>query len=124
MNWKEISDKHPKAFKSMLHFLQKPFGDLLELELEHYSPFEYFESEYCGPVYEDFGWNIRNLYDFFDENRILISIDAYTDSQDGDIVWFDPEIFGATNNIGIYHTRPEAEADAFEEAFKILEERL
>jgi len=98
MNWEEIKEKYPKA---------------LEL-LEQWGNFPAVLSRQKN----------RLLYEFFDENKILIGIDVYRDSHDGDIVWFDPEIFGVTNNIGTYHIRTKAEKAAFTKAFEILEKRL
>lgn len=91
-------------------------------------------------VYEgDVKWHmIKGLfYDFFDKNSILISIEIevqYTREMDeeGNNPHYVPEgfrydIHDLRYNLGggvMYKTRTETEACAFEDAFKILEDKL
>jgi hypothetical protein len=69
----------------------------------------------------------RRLYDFFDEQDIHVL--PYLDVGDMDDWGFDCSIKnGSNNHLTLISskgaTRPEAEANAFEKAFEILEERL
>ena len=116
MNWEEIKNKSPKAFKGMADWVMKT-------QLYHTNPFiHFFNQKEQSNAY-------RILYDFFDEQEIFI--DTYytlscfrgrigfnkhiVDSQEWlrDSVWTDKR-----------ETRTEAEQEAFTKAFEILEERL
>lgn len=73
---------------------------------------------------EDGAWTfiyeVRSLFDFFDENAIFISV-----STDG-VCWeydiYNPDGIGGI--IDMWNNRTEAEEAAFEKAFEILEKRL
>ena len=107
MNWTLIQEKYPKAFK----FYTKKYGfadtkiaqnNLLQM-LNHSNQLD------------------RLLYDFFDEQGIIIVINYYWEGKT-----FCTEIWvnGKNDSDILYNTRPEAEEQAFECAFAILEERL
>jgi hypothetical protein len=115
MDWKKVKKKYPKSFEKL-----RDFGDPS-------SPLEIFLIELnkrCKQVSY-----YRFLYDFFDENGLLIDIE---------IMWFGSnryyfifEINGIHNqNIGFYdkeiarQKRKEIEEIAFLKAFELLEKEL
>ena len=114
MNWKEISEKYPKAY----------FNELLESDIYSASDF-YSSPKPKGQLLVDYA-PIRNLYDFFDEQEIWIEISA--DRING---WMF-EMFKLTEDYWsvlfsakfTYKTRIEAETAAFIKAFELLEEKL
>ncbi|MCK5606295.1 hypothetical protein KAR91_30625 [Candidatus Pacearchaeota archaeon] len=107
MNWKEIKEKYPKAWKCCYDWSDTHF----ETDIPIYA---------IGDIL-----TLRHLYDFFDENdiNIFVRLSDITNSFlpfDWDIVYED-----------IYHssyleykTRKEAEQAAFTKAFEILEQKL
>ena len=103
MNWNKIKEKYPKAEKILQEWLSGRYD-----------------------------WNTRDLYDFFDEQGIYISImyTYYWNSLDeSDHYHFDWEIMFDTDDKIISAeveepTRTEAETIAFEKAFEILENKL
>ena len=112
MNWKEIKEKCPKA----LH----------KYNLYNWDGYENYKIDNYAPiVLKDLAkTNNRNLYDFFDENGIIIEI-LY--SLGGGL--FAYEIHKVSNVEFIkysdgFSSRTEAETEAFNKAFKILENKL
>lgn len=108
MNWTEIEKKYPKA---------------------HSLCWDYF-SETEAPYGEE---PFRELYDFFDKERVLVEvfhIRALKGGREvylwGCYVWFGGicKSEDGTANHGDYMTRTEAETVAFEKAFEILEQKL
>ena len=104
MNWKEISEQSPKAFNVLEKWIADNFFDLQDTD--------------------------RNLYDFFDENGIWITITSdYPPAWDnykpitGD-VFFWININWVWEDDIHYNTRTEAEIAAFTKAFEILEGKL
>jgi len=116
MNYKEISEKYPKAYNLLVKNRESVYG-----------------IEYQGD-----GWyHTRDLYDFFDENEIWISIELevqYTreEDEDGNNPHYVPEGFYYTIHNNSYHlgtggefpTRTEAEEAAFTKALSLLEDKL
>ena len=138
IDWKDISEKCPKAWAKMLEW-----KDYLEINIEHLS------NEYSGTIgwWFDDGvhhhvkmWRVyepRNFYDFFDENKVYIDISLevqYTREidEDGTNPHYVPDGFyfdihderqqAATG--GTFKTRIEAEEVAFTDAFEVLENKL
>jgi hypothetical protein len=71
------------------------------------------------------------MYSFFDNEKIIISVDVYLDYDEAckgnDVYMFDWEIFTGGDCYDsdiVYDSRPKAEDDAFQKAYDILEERL
>ena len=96
-NWKKIKSEHPLAWKE----LKKKFNiNILSLSI--------FD-----------GTQLRDLYDFFDEQGIIIEIKWYITSFRYN-VWSDNEVKSANHK----KTRFESELMAFEKAFDVLEEKL
>lgn len=117
--WKEISEKYPKGFL-FLNLWLAGITDPIEDDKELFT-YEYFIQEYLT-AWEDYPWNWRNLYDFFDKNEIWIQIALFEDSDDIGLMWFQAEINYKPN--GAYLDRQEAEKAAFMKAFEVLEEKL
>ena len=105
MNWTEIKEKYPKAYDSLLEW--EPIIDI--------SVWIYFKD--------------RNLYDFFDEQELIIEIGVEY-GKDCEDYWFEWFInlkgTGGADYLGhkCYKSRSEAEQAAFTKAFEILEEKL
>ena len=100
MNWQNIREKYPKAYKI----------------LEDNS--DYFAALRLGVR----GFDKRFLYDFFDEQGIYIAVDH--DLEFDNMWWWyinrTDEICEANDNEE-YKTRTLAETEAFTKAFEILE---
>ena len=130
MNWNKIKEKYPKAFEKFADW----YWNGMDFELLPNGTL-YFEQIYDGGK----GYTITTLsvkdivvsrrwYDFFDEQKIYIEITKYKYS-DRSLRW-NYEITDEQNykyGDDIYeeeNSRPEAEEQAFEKAFEILEEKL
>ena len=107
MNWEEIEKKYPKA-----HGL--------------------FDDWYVGNI--KISWKNfllappRRLYDFFDENNLFIEVHVYNESISGKL-HFTAQIWEDAYSSALFETkdhptRPEAETEAFNKAFEILEKQL
>ena len=99
MNWDEIKEKYPKAFKQLQNWLHE---ENMIFKVGH----------------------IRDLYDFFDEQGIYGRVGKNLFMM---FIWdliTDPKIdvYEASNYD--YNTRPEAEEKLFLRAFEILEVKL
>ena len=121
MNWNKIKKKYPKAWG--------------KLKNEHSIAFSVWDNEYrlisedcAGEFSEDkCSFNIRVLYDFFDEQGvyIIIDIEFHNMKNRWDFTLLDNDDYDLTkDNCYDYKTRTEAEEQAFEKAFEILEEKL
>jgi len=119
MNWKKIETKYPKAFdKFFIWFKGDPEAAMTKKE--------FLEVNDIIVMHGD----IRELYDFFDEQGIYISMWIWYVDDDGkgtDIPVFKPSIGG----MGIdmlypdgYKIRKEAEEVSFLKAFETLENQL
>jgi hypothetical protein len=133
MDWQKIKEGCPKAFQELAK-KYKP------------STLEYFEIkniEQEGSEFSmlyDFGKGkeiikgviTRDLYDFFDENGIMINVlEAGILTQDNShynkFIWVITSLEGVYNHnypYAQYPPRAEAETAAFERAFEILESKL
>jgi len=117
MNYKEINKKYPKS----CNLLEKYLGADDDYSA---SEFEYLTN---GLLYVyDFEPRIlglRCLYEFFDEQNIIINIRGYKDVN-SDLAWgWNIENFGDSGPF-LYYSRIEAEEVAFLKAFEILETKL
>ena len=124
MNWKEIISKYPEAFFKLTCWLNE-IEDPTEDDRDLFLNYEWFYDNYLI-AYDDFPWNLRNLYDFFDENEIYveISVNDYIRT-DGIVFKYEPILYDTDwVFLGEYLTRTEAEEAAFERAFEILENKL
>jgi len=130
MNWKEISEKYPKAFNKFfkwywpnerqsfdgndLYFCQT-VGD------ENYAE--------CSIPYESF-CEIRKFYDFFDEQEIFIEIEFYPIPESPKKPWTCNGTIFEGNDLHLkwcseeYIKRSDAEEATFMKAFEILEKEL
>ena len=108
MNWDKIKEKYPKAFDKYSEWLEDP------TEITEYGFLVYIEMNDKHHIV-----NRRYLYDFFDEQGIIISI--YHDPED---LWqYDINDREVNTAVGI-KSRTEAEEKAFEKAFEILENKI
>ncbi len=101
MNWKEISEKYPKAFKLLEHWGNYPA--VLSRQKK------------------------RLLYDFFDSQKIFINIWMSTYDKDSMLIsWSIYQIINGLVATGgeYYDNRVDLEKEAFEVAFEILEKEL
>lgn len=125
INYAEIKEKYPKAFEALLYRWNQPDGDgdasVAQLVLDG----------------DNFGWNCspweefddRDLFDFFDERGLDISILSHFDSSEGFVkgqrtYTFQVLNFDLYKVAWSYNTRSEAETAAFTKAFEILESQL
>ena len=108
MNWEEIQKKCPKGWKKLENW--SGTGDWLI----HCIIGDSFVSNNRFT-------NLRDLYNFFDENKIYIRITPVFDS--GKDIIFVASVFDEFNNYELdeFETRLEAEKAAFNKAFEILE---
>jgi len=96
MNWEQIYKKYPKAIK------------------------KYFDFRFKN-VKIEISFNIRNLYDFFDEQEITINVWFASYQFIFEILTVN-DIYNDYEEEGNgYNSRKEAEQAAFEKAFEILE---
>ncbi len=94
MDWNKIKEKHPKAWNKLISWQEGKFGFI------------------C-----------RQLYDFFDEQGIIIIIEYGLPSATEEY-GFIPSIRAEWPPLESYKTRTEAEEKAFEKAFEILNNKL
>ena len=132
MNWRKIQKKYSKAFAFLIR-KEMDGSEPSNIIIEFYDD-EYFRYSCTIKGIDNGGHGdmfTRQLYDFFDENGIPITINAdyygsmeyhpLTYSEDkADIYYWLNVNFAYEDNIE-YKTRVEAESAAFEKAFEILE---
>ena len=119
MNWKEIKNKYPKAYKKFT-------GDEICEEILH--TLDYLNTGL---------YNIRNLYDFFDEQGIYVFVELdrttypkyspviyYTSKPERVEDYYREEPSDEWRDKFLYKSRKEAEERAFMRAFEILEGQL
>ena len=127
MNWKEINKKYPKAFDLFFEWFK---GD----PKAGVTKKEFLEVNDIVIMYG----NLRELYDFFDEQEIWITV--YRMSKKDGFGWgwrIDEDIKGKFKKRNIYFPRPlindsdivllartDSEEAAFTKAFEILEEKI
>ena len=131
MNWKEIKETFPKAFKYLLNW----WSDAISTD------FSKAYSSNFNDDYIDLFIPTRDLYDFFDDNNLNIRIlpEYYYNgiNWNWQVLWHKPTkhehdgiwmaqcdgtaLYGDNHE---YPTRTEAETEAFEKAFEILETKL
>jgi hypothetical protein len=125
MNWEEIADKYPKAFELLcnsLGVLDEYYSELLE---EYRTKFNQFIDEISSP---EGSWDDRKLFDFFDENGIVIIGGILFDAFDARECEWDYEIYQTKEDYVEsgkgFKSRKESESAAFTKAFEILEDKL
>ena len=113
MNWKDIKEKYPKAWEKLRVYHNEAENIGL---IDH--P-DIWDSDSLDK------WEIRHLYDFFDEHEIYVTVDIdtiitevlrwrYFIETSGDVI--------IDSDLSL--SRTEAEAVAFKKAFEILETKL
>lgn len=115
MNWKEIKDECPKAWECLRIWHNDNCGFI-----DHPDVWE------MGMLDED--WELRHLYDFFDDNNvnIQISVKCALDNSCWYLayIWCNNDGCDLDKHLRDKATRREAEQAAFERAFELLEEKL
>ena len=106
MNWTEIKEKYPKAFGLLESFLKGK--ELMAMEQRNRHPITV----------------MRFLYDFFDEQGIIINVYNFFGNFWWDIKEHYTRVFAEHAKEDQSKTRTEAEGKAFEKAFEILEAKL
>lgn len=121
INYKELKDSFPKAFE-MLNVWGKVLLLDIELKISESGSINFWSEE--GFVSENFRWNDRMLFDFFDEFQISVEIQSSFDSKirfTFDVSYLNEsldKIIFKTGELWIH--RESAEKEAFEAAFKCL----
>ena len=109
MDWTKIKENFPKA-----HTEAKKWW-IGEADLSQFEPFE---------LCEGVNVNFRYLYDFFDEQDIYVEVYPVNIDINFRAMDWSYDISNESIEVYGYKTRTEAETEAFEKAFQILEERL
>ena len=104
IQWSEIKKQTPNAFKKLKKWINAETKGILQFELMMILK------------------NERELFDFFDEMGIIISIWLQPQTR-SHLVWsvYYSDIFAHSSKY--YGDRKEAEKEAFKRAFKILEKK-
>ena len=113
MNWGNIRFNYQEAFRLLLN--------------EKHWVWQDDNQEVCYTHEMDSFVNTRDLYTFFDEQKIYIDIHYHWEYQKETRIWFAWKILskqGFKTAQEPYFSRTEAEEKAFEKAFSILEEKL
>ena len=112
MNWdkdkyfEELPLRHPKANKVWYDYAEEYVNN----------------GAYNGTRYTPM--NLRDLYDFFDEQGLIILIDLSTEEGFYGYLVTENNLFIDDSDTDYAKTRTEAEEKAFEKAFEILEKKL
>lgn len=115
MDWKEIKDKYPKSWDKLCDYHENEVVGLID----HPDVWDQYNlAPSC--------WELRHLYDFFDENELWIETSAQAiNSWSFDIFKLTEanfECIYSENNYELLN-RQEAEAAAFTKAFEVLEDK-
>ena len=117
MNWKEIKDECPKAWECLRIWHNDNCGFI-----DHPDVWE------MGMLDED--WELRHLYDFFDDNKLYVVVqrDWDTVSECDTTEWYFDISIGVRNTengAGVwFENRKDCETTAFQRAFNLLEEKI
>lgn len=134
INWKAIQTDYPKAWAELVKWISTViatgfYKDAVFIDAGGDLNYSSHRSEH-DPL------PIRHLYDLFDQMGVYISVTRMPpdevryssvmppDPVPGHFSYFIDYGDGGVTNPRHYTTRPEAEAAAFTEAFKILESQL
>lgn len=115
MNWKLIKEKYPKAWEKFL----SQFHKVMDMPI-------YVIGDDGTHLYVEYGLEYipRFLYDFFDEQGMVMLIDCNPEDRFYGYLLNIKCCFIVDSDTDYYKTRTEAEEAAFTKAFKILEEKL
>ncbi len=111
MNWKEIEKNCPLAYEM---FIGEPADETWIANA--------YSREPTHTMMDGFEFHQRMLFDFFDENKIFIDID-HEFGEDWTFC-IDQRGTGHSGDEECFDSREKAEARAFIEAFKILNNKL
>lgn len=127
MNYNELKQNYPQAFDQFVNWYRKYF------DLSMFSGFPKLDLGLLEQIISDDNSNLtRDLYDFFDSEKVYVGVWPERDFVKKSIVF----MYSITNGkqhhilnddtvyIASYDTRTEAEEAAFTKAFEILEQQL
>ena len=111
MNWIEIKEKYPRAFNNWFEY---EFNKAKGYKQRH------FFSDRLRSKYSE----LRNLYDFFDDNNIMIEVymTMWSKTEWESDIYFDEHQFPSI--VEKHISRTECESAAFTKAFELLESKL
>ena len=125
IDWIDIKKNSPKAWKALCKYHEDNKNDVGLIDHPGAWIYEGLEIN---------RYELRHLYDFFDDNNlnIMISVEYFSNGINWlyEISTYEPEAYrfsGGTGSYGDNHefpTRSDAEVEAFTHAFSILEEQL
>jgi len=124
MRGKELLETYPKAAEVINEFYRTKMMDSMDAsdvpdDFKDMLKQQEFDNEYVAKFIDA---NPRILFDVFDKHRILIHISIMDDGKE---VTFSHHISKAVNSVyAPCITRMEAERNAIEEAFEILNSKL
>lgn len=125
INYEEIKENNPKAWDLLQNWMQTTYTILYgeSAQPKRLIPSDYFSED------ERFPDRDRDLFDFFDEQGLDISILSHFDSSEKFIkrqrtYTYQLLNFDLHKVAGSFDTRSEAETAAFTNAFEILENKL
>ena len=113
MDWKEIKEKYPKALELCSGWLHKKRNIFFDNNINEFSTF----------MSDARRFHIRDLFDFFDNNDIIISV-MYCHHNS---IQTNKGYFCVINQTAYTNTRGArrlAKKEAFEKAFEILNNKL
>lgn len=126
MNWIELKGKYPSAWSKLIEW--KPI--LTINGSDQSEDFNTLGWPFSDGVHKVLMWRVyelRNLYDFFDSQKIFINIWMSTFGKGYmTFAWYiyKPNKGMIASHKEYYTERANAEKDAFESAFRILEKQL
>ena len=123
MTGKELLEAYPKAAETVVKYYSEQFiksieaGDVSD-EIKEYAKGQTIDLEYIATFMDI---NPRGLFDVFDDNDIYINVTAFSNGL------FIYSLMGEVAEVGsteTSNTRIEAEKQAVEQAFQILNDKL
>ena len=123
MTGKELLEAYPKAAEIVVKYYSEQFiksieaGDVSD-EIKEYAKGQTIDLEYIATFMDI---NPRGLFDVFDDNEIYINVTAFSNGL------FIYSLIGEVAEVGsteTSNTRIEAEKQAVEQAFQILNDKL
>lgn len=107
MNWTEIKQKYPKAFRALQLWFERTYPGICKK-----ADMEWFLKKPNS---------LRHLFDFFDASKILIEIQIHvSEGKFNHVIFTGKDFYPMQEHLDV-ETRSEAENMAFAKAFEILE---
>ena len=116
MDWNNIKSKYHKAWSKLLDYHENKVVGLID-----------HPDVWSEPGLDIDHWELRHLYDFFDENEIYINVDAKCALDNSTLfigyIWsIVPDVDKYVENES--QSRKYVELACFDQAFEILEDKL